>query len=706
MRRAATAGAWSGVLMAVVLGAAMALAQPGLASEPLQQQFTEEQNDTGKDKVVAARTETPPRIDGALDDECWSRATRLTTFRIANQPGQGLLAEQQTEVLITCDKEALYFAFICHDTEMARISAHQTQYDGSFALDDYVTVGLDTFRDRTRSYQFHVNPLGTRRDERWEDDRWNAPWQAAAKIGQDCWTVEIAIPFHVLVIPDRAQKFGFNCSRWLQRERQWSIWKYTKNYSHREFTWAELSGFEAAEERRPDRYLVYSVASRRFEEPRSSAAHLGFDWEHPISSATTAMLTVNPDWSNIETAHAGIDFTYVERFYDEVRPFFSESRSYLPHTTLFYPQRRIYRFDQGLKLTGTQGRFRFGVLGMLGVERYADVPREDDLAARLWYDFNPETYLNFSHVRTATDNCSHIELVRDHKGRIRSRTDLEYFHQSSDEPGLGGSITHLRSFAETEDWFLEIGYDNISDNIEPQLGRVPRRGISQVAFEGAWFINPRPGSAWFEKTTLDIAHTRADNHAGGLNFEESAVALRVQQGPGLSFDLTASLYRHPAPSGEPFRDVTWGATVRLFEREPTNAFASALVGVVEESSYRYFSLGGAARTRDDRFAGSATLEWTRWSRRNALSLHDAGENAHQYGLWLTYRPRNRTWLSISQRWLRQGSRSESIFSAMLRRQYGLDHDLYIIYGDPQNPDQTVNQLMIKYVIPFGRWRDR
>jgi len=683
------------------------LGAPGVCDDQaLSQQFTEEINDAGKDKVVTGRTETPPSIDGLLDEECWKSAARLTTFRIANQPGQGMLAQQQTEVLVTADRQSLYFAFICRDSGMASVAAHQTQYDGSLALDDYVTVGLDTFRDRTRSYLFHVNPLGTRRDERWNDDRWNAPWKAAAKIGHDAWTVEMEIPYSILVMPGNARAFGLNCARWLQRKNEWSIWKYTKNYSEREFTWAELSGFEAGDARRPDRYVGYVVGSRRFEEPGSTAAHAGFDWEHPITSTTTGALAINPDWSNIETAHAGIDFTYVERFFDEVRPFFSESQPYLPTDTLFYPQRRVFKFDQGLKLTGTEGRLRFGVLGMMGVERFADVPREDDLVARLWYNFNPETYVNFSDVRTSTDNSTHIEFVHDRKGRIRARTDIEYFQQSSDEPGLGGSISHVRSYAENEHWYLGFGYDNIGDNIQPELGRLPRRGISQVELEGAWYVNPRPGSTWFERSSIGMEHTRADDHRGGLSFEESGILLQVQQSARLSFDVGPTLYRHPGATREPFDDLTWTAAVRLYERQPTNAYVNATAGVVEESSYRYFSLGGAARTKGDRFAGSATFEWTRWGRRNALSLHGSEENAHQYGLWLTYRPVNDTWFSISQRWLRQSSGSRSIFNAILRKQYGVDHDLYVIYGDPQNPDDTVTQITVKYVMPFGGWGDR
>ena len=711
------------LVSACLVGVAMLATRCGRCDDQPQQQpaqqFTEDVNDTGKDAVVAARAETPPKIDGVLDDECWKTATRLTTFRIASeaqrspgyfiietQPGEGLLATEQTEVLSTSDKQALYFAFVCHDSEPAKISAHQTQYDGGFWLDDYVTVCLDTFSDKTRCYKFQVNPLGTRADQRWDDWRWDARWQAGAKIGGDGWTAEIAIPFSILTMPKGAKKFGFQCVRIVQRKNEWSVWKYTKNYSDREFTWARLSGFDTGAAIRPDRWLGYLVGSRRFEEPRSTTGHAGFDWEHPITSTTAAMLTVNPDWSQIEAAHAGIDFTYVERFLPERRPFFVESIPYLPTGVIFYPQQRIYKFDEGLKLTGTEGRFRFGVLEMLGVQRFTDLPPENDLAARLWYDFNPETYFNISDVRSGTDDCTHYEFVQERKGRVNTRTVAAYYRQASDDPALGGSHSAFRTYAQTEDWFAQVSYANLTDNFDPQLGYVTRRGLHRQTVDASRSFHPKPGAAWFEKADVGAYYALALNHDGTLNYEESGAYFSLRQSPALSLGGGPSLYRHPGATGDPFDDVTYSVWANLFERKPTSAWMNATVGTIEESRYRNFCLGGGARTKDDRLAGYADLAWTGWSRRSALSLHSSEENAHQYTLGLTYKFAKRTSFSVSQRWLKQGQESKSISNAILYKQYGVDHELYVIYGDPQNPNETVKQIVVKYVMPFGRWGER
>jgi hypothetical protein len=663
-------------------------------------QFTEDVNDTGKDAVVAARTEAPPKIDGALDDECWKTATRLTTFRIVTQPGQGLLAAEPTEVLVTSDEKALYFAFICHDGEPAKIAAHQTQYDGSFSLDDEVLVGLDTFCDKTRSYEFEVNPLGTRHDARWDDGRWNATWPAAAKIGADGWTVEMAIPFSILTMPKGARKFGFNCGRFVQRKSEWSDWKYTKNYSDRQFTWAELSGFEMGATRRPDRLLAYVVGSQRLEKPTGTASHMGFDWEHALTSTATAMLTVNPDWNQIEAAHAGIDFTYVERVLPEVRPFFVESAPYLPGGKLFSPQGRLRRFEEGLKVTGTEGRFRFGVLEMLGVERFEPASPENDLAMKLWYDFSHETYFNVSEVHSGTDDCAHYEFVHEHKGAVNMRSVAAFYHQSSDQPGLGGSLAHLQTRVSTEKWSFQITAKNVGDNFRPALGYTDRAGYRDLELLCYREFNPKPGAAWFETAEIGGGYTRADDHTGGLKYEDSYASLYLRQSAKLSAGASADRYRHPGPTGNIFDDLTWNVWTNICERQPTSASVNATIGTIEESGYQNYRVGGAVRSRDDRLAGDVGLEWTRWTRRNFLSLHGPEEDAHQYTLGAVYRLGKHTSFALSERWLTQGSESRTIFNAVLHRQYGMDHDLYVVFGDPQNPNETVRQVTVKYVRPL------
>ncbi|MCC6038231.1 MAG: hypothetical protein LM632_08510, partial [Armatimonadetes bacterium] len=113
------------------------------------------------------------------------------------------LAEEQTEVLICYDDVAVYIAFVCHDSQPHLIRAQQKKRGGGLWGDDLVSVNIDPLnRPRIFSdeYTFMVNPLGTQSE--WVPGgaaakiEWRGDWQAAAKITEKGWQVEIAIPPH------------------------------------------------------------------------------------------------------------------------------------------------------------------------------------------------------------------------------------------------------------------------------------------------------------------------------------------------------------------------------------------------------------------------------------------------------------------------------------------------------------------------------
>src|SRR3982751_4597615 len=64
--------------------------------------------------VVIARVDTPPVIDGRLDDEAWKHAAVLANF-VQVQPGDNTQPLAPTEVYLAYDSKTLYIAYHCHD---------------------------------------------------------------------------------------------------------------------------------------------------------------------------------------------------------------------------------------------------------------------------------------------------------------------------------------------------------------------------------------------------------------------------------------------------------------------------------------------------------------------------------------------------------------------------------------------------------------
>lgn len=72
--------------------------------------------------LVAARVETPPRIDGRLDDAVWQQANATTAFTQA-QPVAGSTPTRRTELRWVHDGRVLYVAVRAFDRQPELISS-------------------------------------------------------------------------------------------------------------------------------------------------------------------------------------------------------------------------------------------------------------------------------------------------------------------------------------------------------------------------------------------------------------------------------------------------------------------------------------------------------------------------------------------------------------------------------------------------------
>src|SRR6185436_6037485 len=116
--------------------------------------------------VKAALFAKPPVIDGKLDDEVWKTAIVLKDF-YQIQPGDNLIPENRTEVMLGYDSRFLYLGFHCYD-DPTKVRANIPKRDQIWD-DDYVGILFDTFNDQRRAYEFDFNPLGVQADGIWTE---------------------------------------------------------------------------------------------------------------------------------------------------------------------------------------------------------------------------------------------------------------------------------------------------------------------------------------------------------------------------------------------------------------------------------------------------------------------------------------------------------------------------------------------------------
>ena len=202
--------------------------------------------------VRPTRTDTPPDIDGRLDDEVWKTAALITEF-VQQSPLDGAPATEETEVYVAYDADNLYFAFYAHYEDPSIMRANRVDRDRA-AADDLLTVYFDTFMDQQGGYDFDVNAYGVQGDGTisgggffggrgggggggggsrgripFADRSWNALFETGAQIVEDGFTAEMAIPFKSLRYPSRARdeahRWGFQIVREVKdKDQENQVW--------------------------------------------------------------------------------------------------------------------------------------------------------------------------------------------------------------------------------------------------------------------------------------------------------------------------------------------------------------------------------------------------------------------------------------------------------------------------------------------------
>jgi hypothetical protein len=325
------------------------------------------------------------RIDGDLDDPGWKAAARATHFAEVD-PGDQVRPPVESEAWITYDEKNLYVALLAYDTPGA-VRASLRERDNIWN-DDYFGLMLDTYGDHAWGYEFFVNPLGIQGDLRIGTDGNDDPsldliWSSKGRVTDRGWQAEIAIPFASIRFPDR-------------REQVWraNFWRDHRRDLRRRYAWAAtdrddpcwmcqwgtLTGIRDLPPARNLEAIAGAIGYRDGARGEGPADPERFRWVDPkgeaslnvrygISSSTTAEITFNPDFSQIESDAGRISVNEpFALYYTEKRPFFQEGTELYNTWIPAIYTRSIANPALAAKLTGKLG----------GVALAATVARDDD----------------------------------------------------------------------------------------------------------------------------------------------------------------------------------------------------------------------------------------------------------------------------------------------------------------------------------------
>lgn len=344
-----------------------------------------------KQPLRTARFDTPPVIDGKLDDEVWKQATVLKDFSQTN-PGDNTAPSYPTEALIGYDSGHLYLGFHAHD-DPAKVRATIAKRDNVLGTDDSVRILLDTYNDSRRAYVLAFNPFGIQQDGiRTEgsgvDYSVDIVMESKGVLTQDGYTVEVAIPFKSLRYESGKEKlWGVHVFRNIQRlnneEDSWMpISRSNASILDQEGHISALEGISKARTLELIPSVTISETGKRVRSiPRSILGatpglvdpgrfvnepiklDLGLTVKYSITPTVTLDLAFNPDFAQVEADQLVV--TTNQRFpifYPERRPFFLEGIEIFQTPITVLHTRSIIDPDTAVKLSGKLGRNNFGLM--------------------------------------------------------------------------------------------------------------------------------------------------------------------------------------------------------------------------------------------------------------------------------------------------------------------------------------------------------
>jgi len=439
------------------------------------------------------RTDTPPKIDGQLDDQCWKEIQPVSGF-IQYNPINGAPASEETYVWAAYDDKYLYFAFLMKDSQPEKIWAELTPRN-QFWNNDSIQVILDTYNDRRTSVSFTVNPKGVQKNSV------ETIWKSAARIRQDGWAAEMAIPFKSLRFSSSPEQvWGINFVRYLHRLNETDYWTEVKRDLPRLQQMAELRGLSGIKPGQNLEFNPYAgVRSSRWEGEKDDKLAAGIDVKYGIKPNLYLDVTASPDFSQVESDPFIYQLSPYENYLSENRPFFSEGSNYFrlktergfgsPASVRLFYSRRIKDPRLAAKITGKTDGFSFGLLGALNKTDYGS---SQFGVLRITKDIFRNSQIGIYYTGVKEETRSNQNMAFDYSFNFKNiyylrGASIFSFDSASDNSRNGIHIIQMNRWPDAG-LQMYFGFQRIEDNVRLRAGY-----LNRIDFQA---INGALGYAW------------------------------------------------------------------------------------------------------------------------------------------------------------------------------------------------------------------
>jgi hypothetical protein len=542
--------------------------------------------------ATAVRVASAPDIDGVLDEPFWAGIEPISAFR-QREPVDGAEPTERTEVRIAYDARTLYFGLVLHDSDPSAIRRSILQREGRIDKDDRVIIALDTYADGRNAYIFELNSFGTQGDALISDEdmtlddwNWEGVYESEARVTDDGWVLEVAIPFTTIRFSDEeAPEMGVAVYRSIRRKNEEVTWPHIpQRFRSGIFQVSQYARLTGLRELRRGRHLEvkpFAIAGAQKlagVEETDVLDDVGLDVKYSLTSNLTMDLTWNTDFAQVESDNVRINLSRFDLFFPEKREFFLERAGLFtfgaPAETEVFFSRRIGLDNPivgGGRVTGQAGRLSIGALSL----RTQEVTRDGLTDAGAWSsvarvraDVLPRTTVGG--IVTSLERAGTHNRVAgaDATARFWGSSSLFVWGArvwDSERPDSAGSPAAVQAelVLRNDRWFLETTRTIIGAAFAPALGFVPRP--DQKRWGGQLGFTPRfETSRWARQLQLFLQGNHIETMDGGKqsHFRRVQTRLGFQTGDAVNFEVSERFERLEAPAAIqgrtlPARDYTF-----------------------------------------------------------------------------------------------------------------------------------------------------
>ena len=556
--------------------------------------------------ATAVAVAEAPTLDGnVLDDPAWQAAPVISGFR-QEQPDEGQPVSENTEVRIVFTRDTLYIGVVCFDRDPSSIIVSDSRRDADLDDTDSFRLIFDTYRDRQNGFVFGTNPAGIEYDGQVTNEgqggggmrgnqqagsgsgfnlNWDAAWEVRTVTDERGWHAEFAIPFRTLRFPGGAdQTWGLNFQRNIRRRNERAYWApIPRQYNLYRLSLAGQLGGIQTPTIRSFRATPYVLGNALLSGERPADAtvlgDVGADFKYTLTPSLTLDATVNTDFAQVEVDDQQVNLDRFALFFPEKRPFFLENAGFFsvgnPGEIDLFFSRRIGLGNNGEaipiigggRVSGKAGDFNIGLLNMQTDDYEDRVASNNFSVVRISRDLPNRSSIGGIFVnRQGTGDLApsgdhNRTYALDGKWGVGQNTVLSSFVARTETPGVEDDdyAFNVRSRTNVARFDLELGYQEVGDRFNPEVGFLSRRGYRKpdARLHTRWrpsdFINIqelRPHVAyrafWGHDGFQETGYVHIDNHWQFRNAYEVHTGMNLtHEGVRTPFEIYPGIFVPP-----------------------------------------------------------------------------------------------------------------------------------------------------------------